>query len=93
MRLIIAHCCGRSAIIVIISQQESVCIGGMVASNPFALAAAPDDSTLYVADGASGRVLRVALDEQISVLAALPQMPPLTGLAFGPDGKLYFISQ
>ena len=35
-------------------------------------------------------MLRVALDGQISLLAELPQMPPLTGLAFGPDGRLYF---
>ena len=43
-----------------------------------------------MADGASGRVLRVALDGKISLFAELPQMPPLTGLTFGPDGRLYF---
>jgi sugar lactone lactonase YvrE len=63
---------------------------GLVASNPFALAAAPDGSALYVADGASGRVLRVGMDGKISLFAELPHMPPLTGLAFGPDGRLYF---
>jgi sugar lactone lactonase YvrE len=63
---------------------------GLVASNPYALAAAPDGRALYVADGASGRVLRVTLDGKISGFAALPHMPPLTGLAFGPDGRLYF---
>jgi sugar lactone lactonase YvrE len=63
---------------------------GLVASNPFALAAAPDGTALYVADGASGRVLRVALDGTIQLFAELPRMPPLAGLAFGPDGRLYF---
>jgi sugar lactone lactonase YvrE len=53
------------------------------------MAAAPDGSALYVSDGASGRVLRVTLDGHIRVFAELPNMPPLTGLAFGPDGKLY----
>ncbi len=62
----------------------------LVAANPYAMVAAPDGSVLYVADGASGRVLRVALDGKISVFAELPNMPPLTGLAFGPDGRLYF---
>jgi len=61
-----------------------------VAANPYAMVAAPDASALYVADGASGRVLRVTLDGNISVFAELPDMPPLTGLAFGPDGRLYF---
>jgi sugar lactone lactonase YvrE len=63
---------------------------GIVAANPYALAAAPDGSALYVADGASGRVLHVELDGTISAFAELPNMPPLTGLAFGPDGRLYF---
>jgi sugar lactone lactonase YvrE len=63
---------------------------GLVAANPSALAAAPDGSALYVADGASGRVLRVGLDGRISIFAELPQMPPLTGLVFGPDRRLYF---
>jgi len=62
----------------------------LVAANPYAMVAAPDSRVLYVADGASGRVLRVALDGRISVFAELPQMPPLTGLAFGPDKRLYF---
>jgi sugar lactone lactonase YvrE len=53
------------------------------------MVAAPDGSLLYVADGASGRVLRVALDGKISVFAELPGMPPLAGLEFGPDGRLY----
>jgi len=63
---------------------------GLVASNPYAIAAAPDGRALYVADGASGRVLRVTLDGKISGFAELPHMPPLTGLAFGSDGRLYF---
>jgi DNA-binding beta-propeller fold protein YncE len=61
-----------------------------IAANPYAMVAAPDGSALYVADGASGRVLRVTLDGNIRVFAELPNMPPLTGLAFGPDGRLYF---
>src|SRR5207253_82887 len=62
---------------------------GLVASNPFAITAAPDGSALYVADGAAGRVLRVALDGTTQLFAQLPGMPPLAGLAFGPDGRLY----
>jgi sugar lactone lactonase YvrE len=63
---------------------------GLVASNPSAMAAAPDGSALYVADGASGRVLRVGLDGTIQLFAELPGMPPLAGLAFSPDGGLFF---
>jgi sugar lactone lactonase YvrE len=63
---------------------------GLVASNPFAMVAAPDGSALYVTDGASGRVLRVALAGAVQPFAELPRMPPLGGLAFGPDGRLYF---
>lgn len=61
-----------------------------IAANPYAMVAAPDGSALYVADGAAGRVLRVGLDGSIRVFAALPKLDPLTGLAFGPDGRLYF---
>jgi DNA-binding beta-propeller fold protein YncE len=68
--------------------EQQMVMGG-APSNPYAMAAAPDGSALYVTDGASGRVLRVALDGNIRAFAQLPQMPPLTGLAFGPDGKLY----
>lgn len=60
------------------------------AANPYAMAAAPDGGALFVADGASGRVFRVGLDGAIRVFAELPEAPPLTGLAFGPDGRLYF---
>ena len=58
-------------------------------SNPYAMAAMPDGSALYVADGASGRVLRVTPDGRIRIAAELPNQPPMTGMAFGPDGKLY----
>jgi sugar lactone lactonase YvrE len=61
-----------------------------IAANPYAMVTAPDGSALYVADGASGRLLQVTLDGNIRVFAELPNMPPLTGLAFGPDGRLYF---
>jgi sugar lactone lactonase YvrE len=59
-------------------------------ANPYAMVAAPDGGALFLADGASGRVLRVGLDGKIRVFAELPESPPLTGLTFGPDGKLYF---
>ena len=62
---------------------------GGVPTNPYAMVGAADGSALYVADGASGRVLRVGLDGQIRVFATLPGMPPLTGMAFGPDSRLY----
>jgi sugar lactone lactonase YvrE len=63
---------------------------GGAPSNPYAMAAAPDGRALYVADSASGRVLRVTLDGHIQLFAELPDMPPVAGLAFGPDVKLYF---
>lgn len=58
-------------------------------SNPDAMVAAPDGNLLYVADGASGRVMSVTPDGPIRIVAALPNKPPMTGMAFGPDGKLY----
>lgn len=60
------------------------------ASNPYAMTTAPDGQAFYISDGASGRVLEVGLDGAARVFVELPQMPPLTGLAFGPDGRLYF---
>lgn len=63
--------------------------GAGVQANPYAMIAAPDGSALFVSDGASGRVLRVTLDGTIQEFAAVPGRPPLTGLAFGPDGRLY----
>lgn len=62
--------------------------GGSHASNPYAMTVAPDEQAIYISDGASGRVLEVTLDGAARVFAELPQMPPLTGLAFGPDGRL-----
>jgi hypothetical protein len=59
-----------------------------VQSNPYAAAVGPGGE-VFVSDGASGRVLRVAQGGAISVFAEVPGMPPLTGLAFGPDGRLY----
>jgi sugar lactone lactonase YvrE len=63
--------------------------GGGLASNPFALVAAPDGQMLYLSDGATGRIFRMTLDGELSLFAEWPGMPPLTGLAFGPDGRLY----
>jgi sugar lactone lactonase YvrE len=59
------------------------------ASNPYAMTASPDGQRFYISDGASGRVLEATLDGAARIFAELPQMPPLTGLAFGPDGRLY----
>lgn len=58
-------------------------------SNPDAMVAAPDGSALYVADGASGRVMRVTPDGPIRTVMELPNKPPMAGMGFGPDGKLY----
>ena len=63
---------------------------GVIRANPYALVAAPDGSALYMTDGASGRVLRITLDGTIHTFAELPDSPPLAGLGFGPDGRLYF---
>ena len=62
---------------------------GVVSSNPYAMVSSADGDALYVADGASGRILRITLDGTIRLFAELPDMPPLTGLAYGPDGRLY----
>ncbi len=62
---------------------------GAVPSNPYAMVAAPDGKTLYITDGASGSVLSATLDGTMRVFATVPNMPPLTGLAFGPNGQLY----
>lgn len=62
---------------------------GVVSSNPYAMVLSPDGDALYVSDGASGRILRITLDGTIRLFAELPDMPPLTGLAYGPDGRLY----
>jgi sugar lactone lactonase YvrE len=63
---------------------------GGAPSNPYAMAVAPDGGAFYVTDGASGRVLRVTLDGKVKLFAELPELPPLAGLAFGPDARLYF---
>lgn len=62
---------------------------GAVPSNPYAMVAAPDREVLYITDGASGSVLSVTLDGITRGFAVLPNMPPLTGLTFGPEGRLY----
>lgn len=62
---------------------------GAVPSNPYAMTAAPDGTTLYITDGASGSVLSARLDGTMRTFAMVPGMPPLTGLTFGPDGRLY----
>jgi sugar lactone lactonase YvrE len=62
---------------------------GRIKANPYAMVAAAGGSAFYVSDGASGRILRVTLDGNISVFAELPNAPPLAGMAFGPDGRLY----
>ena len=64
---------------------------GAVPSNPFAMVAGPDDATFYVTDGASGLVVSVTHEGTMRVFATIPGMAPLTGLAFGPDGRLYVV--
>jgi hypothetical protein len=60
---------------------------GVVTSNPYAMVPGPDGA-LYVADGASGNILRITLDGKIRIFAELPKLP-LSGLAWGPDGRLH----
>ncbi len=61
-----------------------------LATNPHSMIAAPDGQGLYVTDGATGRVFHILLDGTIRVLVELPNKPPVTGLTFGPDGRIYF---
>jgi DNA-binding beta-propeller fold protein YncE len=63
--------------------------GESYAANPYAMLATPDGQALYISDGASGRLLYLGLDGSMRMFAELPDNPPLTGLAFGPDGQLY----
>ncbi|MBX3000503.1 MAG: ScyD/ScyE family protein [Caldilineaceae bacterium] len=64
-------------------------LGASHAANPFAMIPAPDGENFYISDGASGRVLKMSRDGVLNVWAEWPNMPPLTGLAFGPDDHLY----
>lgn len=59
-------------------------------TNPHSMVAAPDGHALYVTDGAAGRVFQIRLDGTIRVLVELPNKPPVTGLTFGPDERIYF---
>jgi DNA-binding beta-propeller fold protein YncE len=61
---------------------------GIVTSNPYAMTVTDDGSAFYVTDAATGRILHVTDAGAIRVLAEWPMLP-LTGLAFGPDGRLY----
>jgi hypothetical protein len=64
-------------------------IGASHAANPFALIAASDGEHVYISDGASGRIFQMTPDGVLRLWAEWPNTPPLTGLAFGPDGHLY----
>lgn len=61
-----------------------------LATNPHSMVATLDGRGLYVTDGATGRVFHILLDGTIRVLVELPNKPPVTGLSFGPDGRIYF---
>jgi hypothetical protein len=64
-------------------------LGASHAANPFAMIVAPNGETVFISDGASGRILQMSRDGVLSLWAEWPNTPPLTGLAFGPDGHLY----
>ncbi|MCB0112683.1 MAG: ScyD/ScyE family protein [Caldilineaceae bacterium] len=59
------------------------------AANPFAMIVSPDGETVYISDGAAGRILQMTGEGGLSLWAKQPNAPPLTGLAFGADGRLY----
>jgi DNA-binding beta-propeller fold protein YncE len=61
---------------------------GIVTSNPYAMTVTQDGRELYIADAATGRILRVTPAGDIRIFAELPMLP-LTGLAWSPDGRLY----
>lgn len=63
--------------------------GASHAANPFAMIVAPNGETVYITDGASGRILQMTGDGVLSLWGEWPNTPPLTGLAFGTDGNLY----
>ncbi len=60
-----------------------------VQANPYSMVLAPDGTGLLLSDGASGRVLRASFEGAIAVVASVDGMPPLTGMSYGPDGRLY----
>ncbi len=66
--------------------------GGTVGSNPYSFVLAPDGSAFFVADAATGSVLRVAADGEVSTFAAVAGHEVLTGMTWGPDGRLYVAS-
>jgi DNA-binding beta-propeller fold protein YncE len=72
-----------------IEMDSAMGMGESHAANPYAMAVAPDGESFYISDGASGRVLQMTVDGDLSFFVQAPGMPPLTGLSFGPDGALY----
>lgn len=72
--------------------QRHQMIEGALRSNPYAFVPAPDGDGFFVTEAAAGTVLRVDLDGTVETFATVPGHEVLTGLAWGPDGRLYVAS-
>jgi dipeptidyl aminopeptidase/acylaminoacyl peptidase len=65
---------------------------GAAASNPWSFVRTPDQSGFYVSEAAAGIVLEAGLDGEVSTFATAPGHEVLTGMAWGPDQRLYVAS-
>lgn len=65
---------------------------GAVASNPWSFVRTPDQTGFYVSEAAAGIVLEAGLDGEVSTFATAPGHEVLTGMAWGPDERLYVAS-
>jgi DNA-binding beta-propeller fold protein YncE len=61
-------------------------------ANPYAMVPDPANRRFLVTDGASGRVLAAGLDGRIRVYSPVEGHEVLTGITWGPDGRLYVAS-
>ncbi len=72
--------------------RDNQMIDGMVRSNPYSFVPKATGDGFLVAEAAAGTVLGVTLDGTVETFAAVPGHEVLTGLTWGPDGRLYVAS-
>jgi hypothetical protein len=65
---------------------------GAVRSNPWSFVLRPDEEGFYVSEAAAGLILDVGMDGAVSIFAPAPGHEVLTGMAWGPDGRLFVAS-
>jgi hypothetical protein len=72
--------------------ESTIGVGGALLSNPYSFVATPDGEGFFVADAATGTVLRAGLDGSVELFAEVPGHDVLTGISWGADGRLYVSS-